>query len=190
MSRVEKARRLMEDNVILAMQLQQDFDDEGEARRRLQTQHRNNKSYANKLALESHQQTPLLKLLQEILNIICEYVFEDTVLQITMDTRDFPYTKTTFKIATYKFISILDTWQYPILSRVDEFLDTLDSIPVGINIARFDIVSVMKGPWSDELEVMNTSLVEGFDPAVDYNAKLEKEILGLFSGCRDRLLHG
>jgi hypothetical protein len=31
------------------MQLQQDFDDEGEARRILQTQHRNNKSYANKL---------------------------------------------------------------------------------------------------------------------------------------------
>ncbi|OSS54750.1 hypothetical protein B5807_00931 [Epicoccum nigrum] len=99
---------------------------------------------------------------------------------IYQDTRDFTYTKTTFKIATYKFISLLDIWQYPILSRVDEFLDAPDSIPVGINIARFDIVGTMKGPWSDELEVMNTSLVEGFDPAVDYKAELEKKILGLF----------
>jgi hypothetical protein len=42
------ARRLMDDS-ILARQLQQDFDNKGEAKKRARTQRRNNKRYANKL---------------------------------------------------------------------------------------------------------------------------------------------
>lgn len=140
---------------------------------------------------------------------ICDYVFNDQVLHITMDngqlylvhattdhlfglpftcrklyqeTVAFPYTKTTFKIFTYKFISLLDAWKYPFLSYLDDFLDAPDSIPVGINIAHFEIFGFMKGPdkFDDYSRRMSTRKVEGFDPTVDYKAELEKEILGLF----------
>ena len=104
---------------------------------------------------------------------------------IYQDTRDFTYTKTTFKIATYKFISLLEAYRYPFLSYLDDFLDALDSIPVGVNIARFEIVGVMAGPdrfgpSDEDCKLLATRRVEGFDPTVDYKAELEKEILGLF----------
>jgi hypothetical protein len=156
-------------------------------------------------ALENYYQTPLLKLPKELLNNVYEYVFDDQVLQIMVingqlrlvnatnahpfglpstcrkllqDTGDFPYTKTTFKIVTFKFISLLDNWQLPIMSHKDEVLDALNSIPEGINIARFEIVGVMQG--FDGIEAMTTRSVQGFKPTVDYKAELEKEILGLF----------
>lgn len=47
-SRAKIAHRLMDDS-ILARQLQQDFDNEGEAKKRARTQRRNNKRYAGKL---------------------------------------------------------------------------------------------------------------------------------------------
>lgn len=163
-------------------------------------------------AFENHQQTPLLKLPPELLHEICDYVFNDQVLHITMDngqlylvhaptdhlfglpftcrklyqdTVAFPYTKTTFKMFTYKFISLLEAYRYPFLSYLDDFLDALDSIPVGVNIARFEIVGVMAGPdrfgpSDEDCKLLATRRVEGFDPTVDYKAELEKEILGLF----------
>jgi hypothetical protein len=156
-------------------------------------------------ALKNYYESPLLKLPQELLDNVYEYVFDDQVLQIMVingqlrlvnatnarpfglpstsrqllqDTGDFPYTKTTFKIVTFKFISLLDNWQLPIMSHKDEVLDALNSIPEGINIARFEIVGVMKG--SDGIEAMDTGKAQGFKPTVDYKAELEKEILGLF----------
>lgn len=47
-SRAKKGRRLMDDS-ILARQLQQDFDNEGEAKKRARTQRRNNERYADEL---------------------------------------------------------------------------------------------------------------------------------------------
>lgn len=156
-------------------------------------------------ALKNYHQVSLLKLPQELRDIAYEYVFDDQILQIMVingqlrlvnatnahpfglpstcrmlyqDTDEFPYTKTTFKIVTFKFISLLDNWQLPIMSHKDEVLDALDSIPEGINITRFEIVGVMNG--FDGIETMDTSKVRGFKRTVDYKAELEKEILGLF----------
>ena len=129
-------------------------------------------------ALKNYQQSPLLKLPPELLNKVYEYVFDDQVMQVMVmngqlrlvnaglpstsrklyqDTGDFPYTKTTVKIVTFKFISQLDSWQFPILTHLDEFLDALDSIPAGIAIARFEIVGVMEG--FDGIEAMTTRSV-------------------------------
>ena len=105
-----------------------------------------------------------------------------TCRKLYQETVAFPFTKTTFKIFTYKFISHLDAWKYPFLSYLNDFLDALDSIPVGVNIARFEIYGFMEGydRFDDYLRRMSTRKVEGFDPTVDYKAELKKEILGLF----------
>ena len=209
-SRAKKARRMLDDS-ILAQQMQQDLDNEGEAKKRARTQRRKSHLVVDCVmltcfrALENYQQIPLLKLPQELLNKMYDYVFDDQVMQIMVingqlrlvnatnahpfglpstcrqlyqDTGDFPYTKTTVKIVTFKFISQLDSWQFPILTHLDEFLDALDSIPAGIAIARFEIVGVMEG--FDGIEAMTTRSVEGFKPTFDYKVELEKVILELF----------
>ena len=47
-SRAKKARRMLDDS-ILAQQMQQDLDNEGEAKKRARTQRRKNKRYADEL---------------------------------------------------------------------------------------------------------------------------------------------
>jgi hypothetical protein len=136
-------------------------------------------------ALENYLHNPLLKLPKELSDNVYEYVLDDQVLRIMVinrklyqDTGDFPYTKTTFKIVTFKFISLLDNWKLPIMSHKDDVLDALNSIPEGIYIARFEIVGIMKG--FDGIEAMDTGKFQGFKPNVDYKAELEKEIFELF----------
>jgi hypothetical protein len=156
-------------------------------------------------ALENYLHNPLLKLPKELSDNVYEYVLDDQVLRIMVingqlrlvnatnahpfglpytcrklyqETGDFPYTKTTFKIVTFKFISLLDNWKLPIMSHKDDVLDALNSIPKGIYIARFEIVGIMKG--FDGIEAMDTGKFQGFKPTVDYKAELEKEIFELF----------
>ena len=66
---------------------------------------------------------------------------------------DLPYTKSTFEITTFRFISLLDNWRVAICHNPNPFLNFLEDIP---------------GPWIERIEVIGvTSGYDRFDEEMD-----------------------
>lgn len=94
-----------------------------------------------------------------------------TCRKLRRDTINYPYTKTTFRIVTFRFISIFETYREAIRQDPNILLDFLESVPA---------------PWMKRIEVIGVAHVpslllirevKGHEDGVDYKAELEETIL-------------
>lgn len=156
--------------------------------------------------IQNAKQSPLLKLAPELLELICEHVFHDQVLRVTavdgrarlvhstnadtfalpcvcrklrQDLAEYPYTRSTIQIATFRFISLISDWHTAIRDNHKGFNQFLRSIPG--KPKRFEVVGV-NGGITKQRKRLDLGKVRGyvdFDHArreIDSMAALEKLI--------------
>ena len=150
-------------------------------------------------SLKNYQHSPLLKLPQELLDGIYRYVFDDQALRLTVvkgrivllhATNAHPlglllacrktyqdnkgqtiYVKVILEIVTFEYISLLESWEHPIISDVQAFLDVLKASPP---VDHFEIIGVR---CSDGHEKYDHLEMQGdYDWRIDYRAELEKTL--------------
>jgi hypothetical protein len=154
-------------------------------------------------SLKNSQQSPLLKFPQELLDKIYEYVFDDQVLNLTIvkgriglldatnahplglpltcrkiyqDTKDqIMYAKVTLRIVTFNYISLIDSWDHPIISDVQMFLDVLKASP---HIDHFEIIGVRcrVSDRSEKFDHLSTQVRVDFDWDINYKAELKRTL--------------
>lgn len=141
-----------------------------------------------------------MKLPQELLDRIFKYVFDDQVLRLTVvkgrigllhatnthplglslacrkiyqDIKDQTiYSKIILRIVTFDFVSLIDSWEHPIISNVQTFLDVLKASPP---IDHFEITGVKS--MSDRREKFDHLEMQGdYDGYINYKAELKRTL--------------
>lgn len=141
----------------------------------------------------------IFKLPTELRRLIYEHVYVDQVLDFTMlegqarlaraahpyllalssvcrlihkDIAELPFllTNATFRLITFRYVSMLDTWENAVRGDSTKFVSFLKSIPVN-EIERFEVVGVMGG-W-DGIEVMEFTKISHWSRFVDYKAGMK-----------------
>lgn len=74
-----------------------------------------------------------------------------------------------YRIHTYRFVSLLNTWSCAISANIDRFYALLNSIPAPHN-NRFEVVGVIRG--YDGVEYMAPYKVVGYGGSVESNQAL------------------
>jgi hypothetical protein len=133
----------------------------------------------------------LLKLPPELRHMIYTYVFDDQILKVTkadrqirvvgatnahpfglpstcrqlyQETKNLPRVKTAYRIVTYRFVSLWDTWAFSIFTNINRFYALLNSIPAPYN-NRFEVVGVTRG--HDGVEYMAPHKIVGYTDDVE-----------------------
>jgi hypothetical protein len=140
----------------------------------------------------------IFKLPPELRGLIYEYIYADQVLDFTMlegqarlaraahpyplalssvcrlirkYIAELPLLATvTFRLMTFRYVSMLDTWEFAIRGGSEKFVGFLKSIPVN-EIERFEVVGVMGG-W-DGIEAMEVTKIEHWMRNIDYKAEMK-----------------
>ncbi|KAF3001412.1 hypothetical protein E8E13_007376 [Curvularia kusanoi] len=194
----KKQKQQLLDDVFRAAQDQHDIDFPHAVEKRRLTQDYKNKVYADGLERQNNKQSSLLKLPQEIKDMIYNYVFDDQVLELKMvngrmrlthatnadpfgmpmacrtlhqETQDLLWINAIFRVVTFRFVSLLDDWKSTIMCDGGVFTHFLYSVPEPRCIEHFEIVGIMEG--SNGTEEMTTSEITGFYEGVDYKVHLE-----------------
>ena len=144
----------------------------------------------------------IFKLPPELRRLVYEHVYADQVLDFTMlegqarlaraaypyplalssvcrlirkDIAElpFPFNNATLRLITFRYISMLDTWEKAIRAGSANFVGFLKSIPVN-EIERFEVVGVMGG-W-DGIEAMKVTKIKHWWRFVDYKAEMKDYI--------------
>ena len=85
----------------------------------------------------------------------------------------FLFNNATLRLITFRYVSMLDTWEDAIRGDSEKFVGFLKSIPVK-EIERFEVVGVMGG-W-DGIEVMKVDKIEHWSRFFDYKAEMKGHI--------------
>jgi hypothetical protein len=149
-------------------------------------------------SLKNYQKSPLLKLPQELLNRIFKYVFDDQILRLTLvkgrivllhATNTHPlglslacrkiyqdiqnqaiYAEIIFRIVTFDYISLIDSWEHTIISDPHTLLNLLKASPP---IDHFEITGVRS--LSDRCEKLKHLEMQGdYNRHTDYRGALER----------------
>lgn len=101
------------------------------------------------------------------------------------DTAELLYTKTTFRIVTFRSISMMDNWNVAIRGDEDEFLNFLESIvPPQLWIENMEVVCVRYGQEVQGCMSYNMGVddVRFYESGLDYDAELEGYIRTIYPG--------
>ncbi|KAH6637918.1 hypothetical protein C7974DRAFT_150281 [Boeremia exigua] len=202
-----QSQRSCVDDALIAMQLQHGLDFPTDSERERNVKLYEDKRNADQREIQNQMQNFLLQMPQEILNQIYEHAFDGQILRITTlynrlslvratyphpfalpsvcrklhrDTAKFLYSRATFELVTFQFVSLIETWRTPIRSNIATFINPLMSIPTPIK--RFEVVgmgdsSKMKLSTVSRREVWQQSRHR---PEVDYKAELKRYIRTAF----------
>jgi hypothetical protein len=98
---------------------------------------------------------------------------------IRKDITELPFllSNATFRLITFRYVSMLDTWENAIHRDSKKFVGFLNSIPVN-EIERFEVVGVMGG-W-DGIEAMKVTKIEHWWRNIDYKADMEDYIQEIY----------
>lgn len=91
--------------------------------------------------------------------------------KLRYDTAEYPYSRPTFRFATYKFMSMLDSRAVAIIHNPNPFLDCLEWVTTERCIEFFEVIGVQDD--SSEGWAKNVGAVLGHEIGVDYKVKLE-----------------
>ena len=157
-------------------------------------------------SLKNYEQSPLLRLPQEILDRICKYALDDQVLYYTtlrgptrfavednMQLFGLPFTcrklyqdtkeilhlldpNITLRVVTFKYWSLHDRWQHPITPGSYAFFNALKALP---HIDHFDLISV-RPSGINLVEHMDHRFEGGFKWDFNYKARLKKTFKRVF----------
>jgi hypothetical protein len=91
---------------------------------------------------------------------------------IHKDIAELPFllSSVTFKLITFRYVSMLDTWQDAIRVDSEKFVGFLKSIPAN-EIERFEVVGVMGG--SDGIEAMKVNKIKNWWNWVNHKAEMK-----------------
>lgn len=156
-------------------------------------------------SLKNYQHSPLLKLPQEILDRIYRYVFDDQALRLTIvkgrigllyATNAHPlglllacrktyqdnkeqtiYARVILRIVTFEYISLLESWEHPIISDVQAFLDVLKASPP---VDHFEITGVRCSGSGRHEKYDHLEMQGDYDLSIDYRAELKKILMGVY----------
>lgn len=154
------------------------------------------------------QTSRFLQLPQELLERIYDYVYDDQIFRLYLsanakarishlryrhplalpstccklrrDTANYRYTKTTFRILTFKFISMFDSWRVAIRHNPNLLLDFLESVPAPW-MEHIEVIGVAPGPWwlkgvAQGPYWLNLSEVKGHKHGIGYRNELEETV--------------
>ncbi|KAJ4382940.1 hypothetical protein N0V86_002167 [Didymella sp. IMI 355093] len=156
---------------------------------------------ADELEVDNVETSRLLQLPQEILEEIYNHVYGDQVFRLCLsanskalisrltyrhpfalrstcrklrqDSGNYPYTKTTFRMFTFRFVSMFDSWQVAIRQNPNVLLDFLESVPAPW-IKHIEVIGVQR--FSKGSYRFNMSKLHGYEEGIDYKVEMEETI--------------
>jgi hypothetical protein len=98
---------------------------------------------------------------------------------IHKDIAELPFllSSVTFKLITFRYVSMLDTWQDAIRVDSEKFVGFLKCIPAN-EIERFEVVGVMGG-W-DGIEAMKVTKIKHWWNFLDYKTEMKGYIYQVY----------